>query len=669
MGQLILADFELDLSTLLARLDAKLDEGLALVRYLRTQAQPTFANLILPLSNFNAELSEFWSPVAHLNNVADNEDLRVVYEQGALKLRNFSVTVGQDQALYQAYLTLQQGAEFAQLSVTQQKLINDAIIDFQRSGVGLSASAREIFKRYEQELVLATTKFEHNLIDAVKAWHYDTLKLEEFSGVPETVLVQAKKKAKQAGVAGYRFGIDAPTYLTVVGYAEQASMRELFYRAYVTRASSLANEQFDNSQSMLDIVNLRARQATLLGYPHYADYALVKRMAKRPQVVLEFLYDLAQRARPKALEDWQELQEFAQQVGGPSSLQAWDIAYFSERLKQQKLGFTEEALRPYFPLAQVWQGLLALVSTLFGIHFKERPIKAWDPQVQFLEVYDAAGLVGGIYVDLYARDHKRAGAWMDECKALRVLQDGQVQRPLAFLNANFLPPREGEPAYLTHDEVLTLFHELGHVLQHVLTKISLHEVGGIQGIPWDAVELPSQFMENFCYEPEILKKLTRHQETGQPLEDHLIQALRASRTFQSGLMMLRQIEFALFDMQLYLQGMLTDVAQIQALLDRVRQEVAVIIPPEFNRFQYGFSHIFSGGYAAGYYSYKWAELLSSDAFSRFEEEGILNPRVGEDFRNTILAQGGSRDAADIFVDFRGRAPKIDALLKHSGIAP
>ncbi len=666
MESLVLANFNVDLSKVLPELERLLAEGLALVERLSLQETPTFESLILPLSAFHADLSEFWSPVSHLNNVANTDALREVYEQGAIKISDFAVTLGQHQQLYQAYLKLAQGSQFPTLSHPEQKLIKDALLDFEQSGVALPEADRQVFKDYERQLVEATTKFEQNLMDAIKAWHYGVPDAKDFKGVPEAVLAQAQKKAEAEGVPGYRFGIDAPTYLAIMGYADNAKIREHFYRGYATRASDLDAPQFDNSQVMVDLVNLRAKEAALLNYPHYADYALVRRMAKKPAIVLEFLSDLAKRSRTKALADWQELQDFAKSLGHQAPLQSWDVMYFSERLKEQKLGFSEEALRPYFPLTQVWKGLLSLVETIFGIRFREVSIKAWHPDVTFLEVYDEGGLIGGIYVDLYARDHKRSGAWMDECKALRVLGH-TVQRPLAFLNGNFLPPQEGRDAALTHDEVVTLFHELGHVLQHVLTKISLPEIGGISGVAWDAVELPSQFMENFCYVPEILKKLSCHVETGKSLDDALIASIQASRTFQSGLMMLRQIEFALFDMRLYLQDHIDDAAQIQNILDQVRQEVAVIIPPEFNRFQHGFSHIFAGGYAAGYYSYKWAELLSSDAFSRFEEEGVLNPGVGLDFRNTVLAEGGSRDAMDVFIDFRGRAPKIDALLQHSGI--
>jgi oligopeptidase A len=662
-----LVNFKLNLPEVMPMLEAKINDGLALVTTLSQLKAPSFENLVLPLSKFTADLGEFWTPVSHLNNVANTEDLRKVYEEGAIKLSEFFVSLGQHQGLYETYKKLKASAEFAKLSKPEQKIIDDALLDFELSGVGLPEQERTAFKTCQKQLVEATTQFERHLMDAIKAWHYDAENVEEFAGVPEVVLAQARAKAQAAGIKGYRFGIDAPTYMAIMGYAHDAKTRANFYRAYTTRASDLGEAQFDNSQVMVNLLNLRTQEAALLKYPHYANYALVKRMAKDPEQVLTFLYDLAKRSRTKALQDWQELQDFAKSEGHKMPLEAWDIAYFSERLKEKTLGFNEEALRVYFPLSQVWHGLLNLVETLFGIRFKEMQIKAWDPEVQFLEVHDDQGLVGGIYVDLYARDHKRSGAWMDECKALRMLPEGEVQRPLAFLNANFLPPGKGEEAQLTHDEVLTLFHELGHVLQHILTKISLPEIGGIHGIPWDAVELPSQFMENFCYEPKILKNLSKHVKTGQSLDDKLIEALRQSRTFQSGLMMLRQLEFAIFDMRLYLNNDIRSAEMVQNILDEVRHEIAVIIPPKFNRFQHSFSHIFAGGYAAGYYSYKWAELLSSDAFSRFEEEGILNPGVGRSFRNTVLGEGGSREALDIFIDFRGRAPTIDTLLRHSGI--
>lgn len=667
MERLALVDFNVDLPNILAGLKAKIDRGLQLVEELSKLPEPSFEALVLPLSEFDADLGEFWSPLSHLNNVASTEEIRKIYEAGAIMLSDFSVSVGQHQGLYQAYLRLKNCEEFQKLAKPLQKIINDAILGFELSGVGLAEDKQQAFKECQKQLVEATTEFEHNLMDAVKAWHYDCEDIDDFAGVPEAITQQAQAKAVAAGIKGYRFGIDAPTYMAIIGYAHSAKIRELFYRAYSTRASELGDAKFDNSEVMVKLLNLRAHEAELLKYPHYANYALVLRMAKDPEKVLAFLYDLAKRSKTKAQKDWQELNDFAKKSGHSKPLDAWDISYFSERLKEQALGFNEEALRVYFPLSQVWRGLLNLVETIFGIRFVEQKIKAWDPHVQFLEVHDDQGLIGGIYVDLYARDHKRSGAWMDECKSLRVLPSKEVQRPLAFLNANFLPPQAGEEAQLTHDEVLTLFHELGHVLQHILTKISLPEIGGIHGIPWDAVELPSQFMENFCYEPQILKNLSKHKITGKALDDQLIDALRKSQTFQSGLMMLRQLEFALFDMQLYLCNDIKSSQDIQKILDQVRQEVAIILPPAFNRFQNSFSHIFAGGYAAGYYSYKWAEVLSADAFSRFEEEGILNPGVGRDFRNTILGEGGSREARDIFIDFRGRDPKIDALKRHSGI--
>lgn len=664
-----LPNFNVDLTQVLPELQERLKQGLALIETLSASAHLSFETLVMPLSMFDAELGEFWAPILHLNNVANTDAVREVYEQGSILLSDFSVTLGQHQGLYQAYLKLKQDqVQYDALSATQKKIIDDALQDFELAGVGLPAHEREQFKACEKALVELTTKFEHHLMDTIKAWHYDLDDVRELEGLPEVVIEQARLKAEAVGLLGYRLGIDAPTYLAVMGYAMNRSLREKFYRAYVTRASELgASLEFDNSDLMVKILDERRREAQLLKYPNYAAYSLVDKMAHDPDQVLKFLYDLAKRSRDKALADLEEVKVFARQQGFKDDLQVWDLAYFSERLKEDQLGFSEERLRPYFPLTQVFSGLLNLVHTIFKIQFREVAIDAWDAHVKFLEVYDDQSLIGGIYVDLYARADKRSGAWMDECRSLRYLRDGSLQKPLAFLNANFLPPANGRDAELTHDEVVTLFHELGHVLQHILTQVTYPEVGGIHGIPWDAVELPSQFMENFCYEPQVLKFLSCHVDTGLPLSDELIAAVRASRVFQNGLMMLRQMEFALFDMKMHLQNDILDVAQIQAILDEVRVQVSVIPVPVFNRFQHSFMHIFAGGYAAGYYSYKWAELLSSDAFSRFEEKGILNPSVGMAFRNTVLGMGGSREAMDVFVDFRGREPKIDALLRHSGL--
>ena len=668
MNVLNLLDFNLELDQILPQLQAKIDQGLQLAETCSQLAHPNFDTLVVPLSNFISDLNEFWTPVSHLHNVANSRELRAVYERGALKLNEFYTTLAQHQGLYQVYFKLQASPEFTKLTPPEQKIIQDALLEFELSGVGLPEHTRAAFKACEQKLVEATTKFEQNLMDAINAWHYDSQHQEEVAGIPEPVLTQSAERALTQNQAGYRFGIDAPTYLAVMGNAVNPQLREHFYHAYVTRASEFTPD-FDNSKIMTQILQLRQEEAQLLEYPNFASYALVKKMAKTPEKVLEFLYDLAQRSRAKGEQDLEELRTFADRYGHRGELQAFDLPFYSERLKEESLGFGEEALRPYFPLTQVLKGLLTLVSTLFGIRFQDKNIATWDPKVRFLEVYELASdtLIGGIYVDLYVRPNKRSGAWMDEGRALRFLADGQKQLPLAFLNTNFLPPANDADAYLTHDDVLTLFHELGHVLQYLLTEIPYPEIGGIHGISWDAVELPSQFMENFAYEPEILTAISQHRQSGNSLSPDLIAAIGNSRKFQSGLLMLRQLEFALFDMKLHLLPKLDHAAEIQSLLDEVRQEIAVVIPPAFNRFQHSFSHIFAGSYAAGYYSYKWAEVLSSDAFSRFEAEGILNPKTGQAFRSTILAEGGSREALDIFIDFRGRPPKIDPLLRHNGI--
>lgn len=661
-------DYTLNLPEILPTLEQLLKQGEELRKKLTANPEVlSYEKLILPLARFHHDLHCFWSPVSHLNAVKNTPELRKVYDEGIQKLTEYQVKLAQDEALFHAYETLKNSKDFKSWPEGRRLVIEHAIRDFKLSGVGLSDEKKKQFQDIEAKLSEYTTQFEHHLMDAIDAWSYHTTNPVKLRGLPQVLIDAAHKKAESLGKEGYVFGIDAPTYVAIISHAEDRELREHFYKAYVTRASELGEATFDNSQVMVEILKLRSELAHLLEYQNYAAVSLVSKMAKTEERVLQFLRDLAKHSKEKAQAELAEIRDFAKQQGVSFELQAYDFPYFSERMKEARFGFSEEDLRPYFPLSQVLQGLFALLNDIFGIGFKEQKVPVWDESVQFFEVFDAQGkLRGGIYMDFFARPQKRSGAWMDDARG-RFYAEGLQEDPIAYLTCNFLKGAGKNEPCLLHDDVVTLFHEMGHVLQHVLTQVNEPDVAGISGIPWDAVELPSQFLENFAWQKEVLKKLTRHIQTGESLPDAMIDKLRETQTFQGALQMLRQIEFALFDFILHQSLAPSDPKHIQMILNEVRKEVAVVQAPEYNRFQHGFSHIFAGGYAAGYYSYKWAEVLSTDAFSRFEAEGLFSRKVGEHFRETILESGGARDALELFVEFRGREPKVDALLKASGI--
>lgn len=628
-------------------------------------------NFIQPLEDMDERLGRAWGPAVHLHSVADNQELRAAYNACLPKLSDYAAGLGQNEALFHAYQEIADSAAFLSLSAAQQKIINNALRDFRLSGVALSAKDKARYKSIQQKLSRLQTRFEENLLDATRAWEKPLLAEAELAGLPDSALALAAEAAARAGKTGWLLTLDFPCYLPVMQYADNRELRREMYAAYVTRASDQGPHagQWDNGPGMYEILRCRTEKARLLGFESYAHYSLATKMAETPAEVMGFLNDLAARSRAQAQREFEELAEFAAKTANIKRLEAWDIAYYSEKLRQEKFALSQETLRPYFPAQRVIEGLFAITEKLYGMRIKPRAgVETWHEQALFFDLLEANGRArAGFYLDLYARPNKRGGAWMDEC-IVRKKSAGGIQRPVAYLTCNFTPPVGDKPALLSHDEVITLFHEFGHGLHHMLTRVDYSGVSGINGVPWDAVELPSQFMENWCWEKEALALFARHIGSGRPLPPALHEKMTRARGFQAGMRMLRQLEFAIFDFRLHLEFARDQNLDIQALLDEVRREVAVVRPPAFNRFQHSFSHIFAGGYAAGYYSYKWAEVLSADAFSRFEEDGIFDPASSRAFLQTILEQGGSREPMELFVEFRGRKPGIGPLLRQAGIA-
>jgi oligopeptidase A len=641
-------------------------------RLLESGGGYSWESLVAPLEALDDRLNRIWSPVSHMNSVVNNPELRKAYEACLPKLSDYATEMGQNERLYQAFEAIRDGAEYGRLNTAQQKVIENNLRDFRLSGVALPAAQKARFKELKAELSQLTTAFSNNLLDATNAWHKLVTDEAGVAGLPESSKGMLRQAAERAGEQGWRITLEFPSYLAVMTYADERALREELYQAFVTRASDKGPHagQWDNSEVMEAILAIRHELAQLLGFRNYAERSLATKMAEEPQQVLDFLRDLAGRSLELARADLAELHAFAREQHGMAELQPWDLSYYAEKLRQAKYAISQEDLKPYFPEDRVVQGLFEVVSRLYGLAIREvQGVPVWHEDVRFFEIVDNRGLLRGrFYLDLYARANKRGGAWMDECIVRRVREDGSVQVPTAYLVCNFAPPVGDDPALFTHDEVQTLFHEFGHGLHHMMTRIDTAGVAGINGVPWDAVELPSQFMENWCWEREALDLIAGHYKTGEPLPQALFDKMIAAKNFQAGMQMVRQLEFSLFDFRLHLEFKPEEGGRIQQILDEVRAEVAVVQPPEYNRFQHGFSHIFAGGYAAGYYSYKWAEVLSADAFSRFEEEGIFNRDTGLAFFETILEQGGSREPMELFVEFRGRKPTIDALLRHSGIA-
>ncbi|MEV3810328.1 oligopeptidase A [Aeromonas allosaccharophila] len=637
------------------------------------QREPhTWDSLIAPLEEVNDRLSRIWSPVSHLNSVLNSEALREAHDACLPLLSEFQTYVGQHEGLYQAYLALSQSDDFPLLSGAQRKEIQNTLRDFRLSGIGLPAEAQQRYGEIQARLSELASRFSNNVLDATQGWHKLVADEAELAGLPDSVRAAARQMAELKDKEGWLFTLDIPSYLPVMMYSDNRELRAEMYEAFTTRASDQGPNagKWDNSAIMSELLSLRRELAQLLGFANYAELSLATKMADKTEQVVSFLTDLAAKSLPQGKAELEEIRAFAAEQHGQSELAAWDLAYYAEKLKQHKFSISDEQLRPYFPASKVVKGLFEVVKRVFGMKVRERlGIDTWHPDVRFYDIFDADDeLRGSFYLDLYAREHKQGGAWMDVCLGRRYRQDGSLQKPVAYLTCNFNGPVDGKPALFTHNEVVTLFHEFGHGIHHMLTRIDVAGVAGINGVAWDAVELPSQFLENWCWESEALAFISGHYETGEPLPADLLEKMLTARNFQAAMQMLRQLEFALFDFRLHQEFDPANPAQLPALLDEVRSQVAVMTPPAFNRFQHSFSHIFAGGYAAGYYSYKWAEVLSADAFSRFEEEGIFNPATGQSFLKNILEKGGSKEPMELFRAFRGREPKVDALLRHSGIA-
>jgi len=638
-------------------------------------ARATWQAFVAPLEDANERISRAWGQVSHLHAVLDSPALREAYNANLPKLTRYWTELGHNQALFEKYKELAASPEFDSLSKARKRIVENALRDFRLSGAELPADKKKRFAEISEELSGLGAKFSENVLDATNAFSFATQDKEKVAGIPQDVLHAAREAAEKDGQPGWKFTLHAPSYIPVMQYADNRELRETMYRESVTRASEFGKKEWDNTPLIARIVELRRELARLLGYANYAEVSLEPKMAESPAQVLGFLDDLARRARPFGERDAAELRAFAREELALGELQAWDIAYASEKLRAKRYAFSDQEVKQYFPEDVVLAGLFRVAETLYRVKISPSQAPVWHEDVRFFDVRAAAGaasdnLVGQFYLDLYARETKRGGAWMDDAIGRRRKAD-RIQTPVAYLNCNFSrplgSPAGGKPALFTHDDVTTLFHEFGHGLHHLLTRVEDLGVSGINGVEWDAVELPSQFMENFCWEWEVLRHMTRHVDSGQPLPRELFDKMIAAKNFQSGLAFLRQIEFAEFDMHLHSDFDPAAGVSARELLDAVRKRIAVLPQPAYNRFPNSFGHIFGGGYAAGYYSYKWAEVLSADAFGLFEETGVLDAETGKRFRDEILAVGGSRPAAESFRAFRGREPSVEALLRHNGM--
>lgn len=631
-------------------------------------ADPSWDGLVLALDELGARLGRAWSPVSHLNAVCNSAELRAAYEACLPKLSEYWTEIGQNQPLFQAYQALAESPAAAGFDVAQKTILEHALRDFRLSGIDLPAEQQKRYGEIQMKLSELASKFSNQLLDATQAWTKHVTDEAALDGLTDSAKAQMKQAAEAKGLDGWLISLEFPSYFAVMTYANDRALREELYAAYCTRASDQGPNagQNDNGPVMQEILALRQELAKLLGFGNYAELSLASKMAETTDQVLHFLRDLGIRGKPFAEQDLRELQAFASEQGC-SELQSWDVGYYSEKLREQRYSISQEILRAYFPIDKVLTGLFAIVEKLYGIQIEELSgFDTWHPDVRLFEITENGTHVGRFFFDLYARANKRGGAWMDGARDKRRTADGTLISPVANLVCNFTPAVGDKPALLTHDEVTTLFHEFGHGLHHLLTRVEHAGASGINGVAWDAVELPSQFMENWCWEPEGLALISGHYESGEPLPQDLLDKMLAAKNFQSGLMMVRQIEFSLFDFELHATH--GDSRSVLDVLEGIRQEVSVLRPPAYNRFPNSFAHIFAGGYAAGYYSYKWAEVLSADAFSKFEEEGVFNSATGQAFREAILARGGSQAPMVLFVDFRGREPSIDALLRHLGLS-
>lgn len=632
-------------------------------------SDPSWDNFVVPLDEIGDKFTYAWSIVKHLKSVLHSDALTAAYNECLPAVSDYFTELSQNHDLYEAYKKLSQNPEFLTFTDAQKKAIENDLRDFKLAGVHLPEKEKQQYAELVKKLSELESQFEDNLIKATDSWSYHTTDEAELIGIPEYTLAKAKQMATKKGVSGFMLTLDFPTYYAVITYADNRQLREKIYTAYVTRASDQGPQagQFDNTPEMNEILYLRHQLAKLLGFSSYAELSLATKMVKKPQEVLDFLGMLVKKCQAQANKEFDDLAAFAKSKG-VDDFSAWDLPYFSEKLKGQNFSFNEEELRPYFPENAVLNGLFQIASRSFGIEIQEEAAPSlWHPDVRFFAISQNKKNIGYFYADLYARSNKRSGAWMDECQTRRKKMNHDIQLPIAYLICNFNSPSDGEQTLLNHSEVMTLFHEFGHGLQHLLTKVDVVSVSGIHGISWDAVELPSQFMEHWCWDWEAIQIISSHIKTKEKLPKALFEKMIAARHFQSGMQLLKQVEYSLFDFHLHQFYEENNSAFIQHTLDQLRQKLAIMPAPAFNRFQHSFSHIFSGGYAAGYYSYLWAEVLACDAFLKFEEEGLFNPEIGHLFRNTILALGGSQDAQDIFRAFRGREPSLSALLTYRGI--
>lgn len=627
--------------------------------------EPTFAKIVAPLEELHHQVSRVWSPVSHLNAVLNSEQLRASYNACLPLLSAYQTDLAQSEPLYRAYEAIFQ-REGPRLGPVERRVVELALRDFRLAGVGLDADRKRRFKAVMLELTQLQARFEENVLDATNGWAHHITDREHLRGLNEVIVEQARKRAQEKQLDGWLLSLDQPTYVAVVTDAEHEPLRRAVYEAWVTRASDRGPNagKWDNAPVMENILRLRHEAARLLDFANYAEYALATRMARSVNEVIEFLRHLAQSARAAAQKEFADLEQFAGR-----KLEAWDVGFYAERMQRSLYSISQEELRPYFPLPHVLRGLFQTAEKLFDIRIKEHPgAPVWHPDVRFFDIETRAGAhVGSFYLDAYARPNKRSGAWMDECIGRKQLPSGKAS-PVAYLVCNFLPPSDGQPAQLTHDDVVTLFHEFGHGLHHMLTRVDYPSVAGINGVAWDAVELPSQFLENYAWHPEVLQRISKHVQTGASLPESMQSQLIATRSFHAGLQMMRQIEFALFDFRMHAEYDPAKGGRVYEILREVREEVAVVPVPPWNRFPNSFGHIFAGGYAAGYYSYKWAEVLAADAFAAFEETGVFDHETARRFLDSILTRGGSRDPLDAFIEFRGRRPDVQALLRQHGIA-
>ncbi|WP_061039860.1 oligopeptidase A [Vibrio coralliirubri] len=638
---------------------------------LEGNTSPSWDNLVAPIEEVDDRLGRIWSPVSHMNSVVNSDELREAYESCLPVLSEYGTWVGQHKGLFEAYKAIKASEAFSALNRAQQKTITDALRDFELSGIGLPADEQHRYGEISKRQSELGSQFSNNVLDATMGWSKQITDVAELAGMPESALAAAQAAAESKEQQGYLLTLDIPSYLPVMTYCDNQELRKELYEAYVTRASDRGPNagKWDNTEIITEQLKLRHEIARMLGFSTYSEKSLSTKMAETPDQVLGFLNDLAVKAKPQGEREVEELRQFAEKEFGVSELNLWDIAYYSEKQKQKLFEISDEELRPYFPESNVVSGLFEVLNRVFGMSVTEREdVDTWHESVRFFDIFDATGtLRGSFYLDLYAREHKRGGAWMDDCRGRRITESGELQTPVAYLTCNFNKPVGDKPALFTHDEVVTLFHEFGHGIHHMLTQVEAGAVAGINGVPWDAVELPSQFLENWCWEEEALSFISGHFETGEALPKEMLEKMLAAKNFQSAMFILRQLELGLFDFTLHTEYDPEIGARVLETLADVKSKVSVLPSLDWNRFSHSFGHIFAGGYSAGYYSYLWAEVLSADAFSAFEEEGIFNTETGNRFLNNILEMGGSEEPMELFKRFRGREPQIDAMLRHAGI--